>query len=77
MTCKDCDYATQKTTFLRCRNHGLDTTENAVICNEFRHRTQTNADRIRSMTDEEMADFLEEHCYQYGWLDWLKQEAGE
>ena len=43
---------------------------------------QTNADRIRSMTDEEMAEFI---CYQIidrnigippeTWLDWLKQEC--
>ena len=35
----------------------------------------TNADRIRAYTDEELAEFLEDHCYQYGWLDWLKQEV--
>ena len=44
---------------------------------------QTNADRIRSMTDEELAEWL---CDIAGWLpmyegkmhpilDWLKQEA--
>lgn len=38
---------------------------------------QTNADRIRAMTDEELDEWLEAHCYQYGWLDWLKQEAKE
>ena len=36
---------------------------------------KTNADRIRAMTDEELAEWLEAHCYQYGWLDWLKQEV--
>jgi hypothetical protein len=36
---------------------------------------QTNADKIRQMTDEELAEWLENHCYQYGWLNWLKQEA--
>lgn len=51
-------------------------------------KTQTNADRIRSMTDEELAQFI---AGQRGWycdfkdpseeeypkvLDWLKQEVG-
>lgn len=38
---------------------------------------RTQADRIRGMSDEELAEFLENHCYQYGWLDWLKQEVEE
>lgn len=47
---------------------------------------KTNADRIRSMTDEEMADFLCKVAYNAtpvgyyhieGWLDWLKQEVEE
>ena len=37
----------------------------------------TNADRIRAMTDEELAEWLEERCYQYGWLEWLRQEVKE
>lgn len=52
-------------------------------------KTITNADRIRSMTDEELARFLDntdgdfppnvercsiEESEEY-WLDWLKQEA--
>ena len=53
-------------------------------------RIKTNADRIRSMTDEELAKYLAwledvEACYQWEmyddadriteWLEWLKQEA--
>ena len=38
-------------------------------------KKQTNADKIRQMSDEELAEWLENHCYQYGWLSWLKQEA--
>ena len=40
-------------------------------------KPKTNADRIRSMTDEELATFCSRICdsyyksYQY-WLDWLK-----
>ena len=52
----------------------------------------TNADRIRSMTDEELADWLsiyccrnktyDAHCTTFGnckdcWLDWLHEEAKE
>lgn len=42
--------------------------------------TQTNADRIRSMTDEELADWLvmngDGSDYQT-WLDWLREEVKE
>ena len=48
----------------------------------------TNADRIRAMSDEELAEWLAEHQkigdaethrdgYRQLWLDWLKQEAQE
>ena len=29
-----------------------------TACSKFKKRTKTNADKIRSMTDEEMAEFL-------------------
>ena len=40
----------------------------------------TNADRIRAMTDEELADYLRYYSdsyarYDMDWLDWLKQEV--
>ena len=45
----------------------------------------SNADRIRAMTDEELAEYLDGVCHdlwqmfakdpQKMWLDWLKQEA--
>ena len=43
----------------------------------------TNADRIRSMSDEELAMLLYEIGYDRGWdepkyaLDWLRQPCGE
>ena len=56
-------------------------------------KTQTNADKIRSMTDEELAEFLErcegegyqdssitptnEYGYHMDVLEWLKQPAEE
>ena len=40
-------------------------------------KPKTNADHIRSMTDEELAEFLHDamlpHAY---WMDWLKQPHG-
>lgn len=47
-------------------------------------KQQTNADRIRAMTDEELAEFLQDIANQGGielggrlttWLDWLKEEG--
>jgi hypothetical protein len=46
----------------------------------------TNADKIRQMSDEDLAEFLAEHQkigdtetnkdgYRQLWLDWLKQEV--
>lgn len=47
----------------------------------------TNADKIRSMTDEELAEYLDGICHdlwqmfvkdpQKMWLDWLKKEKEE
>lgn len=63
-------------------------------CNVYKKASQiTNADKIRSMTDEELADFLDkcegkgyqdssitpinEDGYHMDMLDWLKQPAKE
>ena len=55
-------------------------------CDSFKTAKITNADRIRSMTDEELARFLyiktcEDGYPQFDniprWLEWLKQEAEE
>ena len=46
-------------------------------------RTPTNGDKIRNVSDEELAellfevDFREGNTGLYGWLDWLHQPAGE
>lgn len=47
---------------------------------EYRVKKQTNADRIRSMTDEEMAIYFSEMFNAYGYcepdfLKWLQQES--
>ena len=54
------------------------------------YRTETNGDKIRAMTDEELARLLctamtcdecprSDGCYKghHGWLNWLKQEVEE
>ncbi len=60
-------------------------------CNECIHNAtdkfapQTNADRIRNMTDEELAEYLSElirNASDYitgegNWLQWLKSEVKE
>ena len=40
-------------------------------------KPMTNADRIRQMSDEELAEWLAGYTAYppHGWLDWLKQEA--
>ena len=67
--------------------------ENEVkeILEQEKEKPQTNADRIRNMTDEELAEFLKEvkEDYQWAnpdypdcddcgeWLEWLKSESEE
>lgn len=61
-------------------------------CIGFMPKKQTNADRIRAMTDEELAKYLAwledpQACYEwelYGnmenisaWFDWLKKEVDD
>ena len=56
---------------------------------QYKTRKTTNADRIRSMTDEELAEWIayrqgcferqDKRCSKYGtcrdcWFDWLKEE---
>ena len=55
-----------------------------TACSKFKEKSQTNADRIRAMTDEELAEWINKHdCHTnlYGYdpkeaiLVWLKQEV--
>ena len=54
-------------------------------CGLFKPKPQTNADRIRAMTDEELAEFISGKARTFGEeyegymsaLDWLKQEASD
>lgn len=64
--------------------------EDASRCRDFEKKPQTNADRIRSMSDEELAEFIvaglydicPHNCFEdldrpckVCSLDWLKQET--
>ena len=73
-----------------CEKYPCDDTEIKLMkyCPVYspKPKPQTNADRIRSMSDEELAEFI---TYRQGlrphhehfegtkllWLDWLKEEA--
>ena len=59
----------------------------AEKCKDFEEKKQTNADRIRAMSDEELAEWLtkitddaqldaETKC-NYQWGEWLQSEAEE
>lgn len=61
--------------------------ESKTVMRRLAIQKPTNADRIRAMSDEELAEwlirikpFVVNILYQYTkdkWLDWLKQEAEE
>lgn len=66
-----------------CRYYKNLADNHCIGCDGSRYTKQTNADRIRSMTDEELAEWL---CDIAGWLpmyegkmhpilDWLKEES--
>lgn len=51
-------------------------------CGLFKPKPQTNADHIRSMTDEQLAKWIQNRLDDYDgkstwmrWLDWLKTEV--
>ena len=48
------------------------------IMEQEKEKPQTNADRIRSMTDEELAEIFAQYNISLdkdGWLEWLKAES--
>ena len=53
-----------------------------TFCDKYTHPPMTNADRIRSMTDEELAELLFQVGYDNGWgmkeyaLEWLQKPCG-
>ena len=73
----------------KCKSVGKDRTEfpcSRCIHNAIDHyKPMTNADRIRNMNDEELAEYLVEvvkdavfHSEEYQeWLEWLQAEVGD
>ena len=83
-----CESLEQDITALRIYSEMIDAVQ--TIAAEITAPPKSNADRIRQMTDEELADFLDGFlCYQVGecraedidcqecCLKWLKQEVSE
>lgn len=66
----------------KCRKFSDDTAISYCVMGPCPEQKLSNADRIRRMSDEELAEFLEyegggacaEVC---GWLDWLQRPAEE
>ena len=74
--CKEC--YNMKCVFVTGEREDFDTSE----CPDFRE--MTNADRIRAMSDEELAEFICDQIIDRNigippetWLDWLKQEVDD
>ena len=69
----------------QCPNHQTVKESGAYLCGvlDERERKKTNADRIRNMSDEELAMCLYKIGYDGGWgalegtLEWLKKPAKE
>ena len=53
--CKNCENRGRKK---QCEIHTI-MSNYAEQCKDFKENKQTNADRIRNMTDEELAEFIE------------------
>ena len=66
----------------KCKKFSDDSVTSWCVWNPCNSQTPSNADRIRSMTDEELAECLYEIGYN-GWsapegtLEWLQQPAEE
>ena len=52
-------------------------------CKQYKPNYTTNADRIRAMSDEELAKEMRSHafalvaCSERAWIEWLQQPAKE
>ena len=93
-TCANCKYSEPMCGALACMGQKYaPCVRQTDSCENWKSAKQTNADRIRAMSDEEMAAWFEElhdrnTCPEFGawdcnpsckkcWLDWLKQEVEE
>lgn len=66
---------------LRCGEYGCALNGKTVDKLLRMKSSYTNADRIRAMTDEELAEWLDNNTYRFpiykDWLGWLKQEVSD
>lgn len=83
-TCKSCKYSEPIGGGLACMGQkGMPFVRPTDSCERWKTSKQTNADRIRAMTDDELATiiFCGNPCVEQSFktetelLDWLKQEA--
>ena len=67
-----------------CKKYTTDKATSFCAGRNCRDRKPSNSDHIRSMTDEELADFLCKvacnttpvgYYHIEGWLEWLKEES--
>ena len=83
---KLCGHCTNRGKNSRC-NLYTEISNYAEKCKDFKPKKQTNADRIRSMSDEELAEWLtsitddaqsdaKSKC-DYQWSEWLQSEVEE
>lgn len=81
--CDSCSYLEEKGANRYCSYH--DVYVGWMGCEDCNLKPVTNADHIRAMSDEELAEYLDGVCHDLWqmfvkdprkmWLDWLKEEA--
>jgi hypothetical protein len=68
--CPNCKFELYEADEIPCKDCGMDDRE------YWQPKPQTNADRIRAMSDEELAENLcDRRLTKEIWLKWLKQPA--
>ena len=83
MICIGCTYAKDiREEWCFCDHYNAPIHCTFATCEHWKSRKEkTNGDRIRSMTDEELAEFIYklDNCEDSinWWIDWLKQEVEE
>ena len=77
-TCENCKYSEPMVGALACVGQkGMPYVRPTESCDRWKTMKQTNADRIRAMSDEELAAWIEEITEDMttNWLNWLQQEV--
>ena len=83
--CKDCIYCeltNSATMDMYCAYYKHNRPSTIYGCDKGKKKPNTNADRIRAMSDEELAELLHSqfvfsnsYLPSKWWVDWLKQEV--